>query len=88
MARLEHPARVDPERLVAEPGAGLPEPLAGDRVLAEGQQPVVCRPRVQGAAQCLRGAQILGEGLGDDEAMDLANSELRAMRSERRARQA
>jgi PHD/YefM family antitoxin component YafN of YafNO toxin-antitoxin module len=35
-----------------------------------------------------RQAAKIGEGLGDDEAMDLANSELRAMRSERRARQA
>lgn len=35
-----------------------------------------------------RQAERIGEGLGDDEAMDLANSELRAMRSERRARRA
>lgn len=35
-----------------------------------------------------RQAEKIGEGLGDDEAMELANSELRAMRTERRARQA
>jgi PHD/YefM family antitoxin component YafN of YafNO toxin-antitoxin module len=34
-----------------------------------------------------RQAAKIGEGLGDDEAMELANRELRAIRSERRARQ-
>lgn len=33
-------------------------------------------------------AAKIGDGLGDDEAMELANRELHAMRSERRARQA
>jgi hypothetical protein len=35
-----------------------------------------------------RQAAKIGQGLGDDDAMELANSELRALRSERRARQA